>query len=407
MRTKDIAQYAVNNLIHRQMRSWLTILGIVIGIASVVALLTIGQGFSNSINAEFEKLAFDVIYIIPIAEGNIGSAFSSGGIMPASAGKLTDNDVARLRRIPEIQETSRVIERRATVSFKDKEVTAMIDGIEPGVFEKTTSIGMAEGRFLVEGDRHAVVLGSSAAEEMFKPKIVGVGSFLEINGVKYRVIGIIEKSGSTFGGELDNMVLIPFEESRELFSGSISSDEMDTLAVTLRPGADAASVEQAIKAEMDASHKVREGDRDYAVMTPQMMMESINQILSLVTVFLGAIAGISLVVGGLSIMNNMFTSVMERTREIGILKAVGATEGDILKLFVFEAGMIGAAGGAAGTAVALLLVFIGTFFGLSAAFGIEIPLFGLLFAFGVGVVSGWLPARMAAKLNPVDALRYE
>ena len=407
MRTSDIATYAVNNLVHRQSRSWLTILGIVIGIASVVALLTIGQGFSKSINAEFEKLAFDVIYVMPIAEGNLASSFSSGGMMPASAGKLTDNDVARLRRIPEIQETSRVIERRATVAFKDKEVTAMIDGIEPGVFEKTTSIGMAEGRFLVESDRRAVVIGSSASEEMFKPKTVGVGSYLLLNGVKYRVIGIIEKSGSSLGGELDNMILIPFTESRELFSDSVSPDEMDVLAVTLRPGADGALVEEAIKVEMDASHKVREGDRDYSVITPQMMMESINQILSLVTVFLGAIAAISLVVGGLSIMNNMFTSVMERTREIGILKAVGATEGDILKLFVFEAGMIGAAGGAAGTAVALLLVFIGTFFGLPAAFGFEIPLFGLLFAFGVGVASGYLPARMAAKLSPVDALRYE
>ncbi|MCX8175245.1 MAG: ABC transporter permease [Candidatus Micrarchaeota archaeon] len=407
MRLLDIFRYTLNGLRHRQIRSWLTILGIVIGIASVVALLTIGQGFSDSINAEFKKLSFDVIYIVPIAEGSLSSAFSSGGMMPASAGKLTDSDASRLRRIPEIQDISRVIERRASVKFKDKEITALIDGIEPGVFEKTTSIGMAEGRFLENGDRRAAVIGSNVATEVFKPKKVGVGSYLEINRVKFRVIGIIEKAGSTFGTELDNIILIPFEESRELFKGSIAPDEMDTIAVTLRPGSDSASVEEAIKVELDAAHKVREGERDYTVITPETIMRSVNSILSLVTLFLGAIAAISLVVGGLSIMNNMFTSVLERTREIGILKAVGATEGDILAIFIFEAGLIGAVGGVSGTLLALLLVYVGTFFGLPAAFGIAIPLFGVLFAFAVGVASGWIPARMAAKLNPVDALRYE
>jgi len=407
MRTIDIAMYAVSNLLHRKNRSWLTILGIVIGIASVVALLTIGQGFSDSINAEFKKLSFDVIYIVPIAEGNLNANAFSSGTMPASSGKLTDNDVSRLRKISGIQDVSRVIERRASVDFKDKSITAMIDGIEPGVFEKTTSIGMAEGRFLVANDRRAVVIGSSVSEELFKPKRVEVGSYLTINGAKFRVVGVIEKSGSSFGAELDNMMLIPFDESRELFRESIAPDEMDTVALTLRPGSKASDVEEAIKAELDASHKVRSTDRDYSVVTPETIMSSVNQILSLVTLFLGAIAGISLVVGGLSIMNNMFTSVMERTKEIGTLKAVGATNSEILKIFVFEAGLIGAIGGAAGTFAALLLVFIGTFFGLPASFGIGIPLFGILFAFIVGVISGFLPARRAANMSPVDALRYE
>ncbi|MCX8196977.1 MAG: ABC transporter permease [Candidatus Micrarchaeota archaeon] len=407
MRFIDIIYYSLNNIQHSQGRSWLTILGIIIGICAVVSLLSIGQGFSDSINAELKKLSFDVIYILPISEERLSSGSISAGALSLFSGKLTDNDVERLKRVPQIADISRIIERRASVTFKDKTITALINGIEPGVFEKTTNIGLAEGRFLLESDRRVAVIGNSVSEELFKPKQVDVGSFLEINGVKFRVIGIIQKSGSTFGAELDNAILIPFEEAREIFKEIVGPNEMDVIAVTLKSGESADLAEEAIKAELDAGRKVKPSERDYSVITPKTILNSVNQVLGLVTLFLGAIAAISLLVGGISIMNNMFTAVLQRTREIGTLKAIGATDSEILKIFIFEAGLIGAVGGMVGALLSLVLVYIGTFFGLPASFDPLLPVFGILFAFFVGIISGFLPALRASRLSPIEALRYE
>jgi putative ABC transport system permease protein len=403
MKLIDIVQYSATSIQHREIRSWLTILGIVIGIASVVALISIGEGFQNEVNKQLSALGSNTIFITPSA-----AAFSSGSV--TTSGKLYQKDVDRIRKIPEISDIARLISGRVDVSFRDKTLASSVSGIEPGVFEKTTAIDIAEGRFFLEGDRHVAVIGNSVSESTFGPKNkVAVNSYLLINGTKYRVIGILKKSGGGFGpgARQDGSIYIPFDDARPLFKDTIGSDEVGAIVLRTREGSDTSEVVESIKTELDASHKVKPDKRDYSVIDPKSIQEAVGNVLSLITLFLGAIAAISLIVGGLAIASSMFTSVFERTHEIGVLKAVGADNAAINNIFLFESGAVGGIGGAVGTGIGLAIVYIGSFFGLPASINPFIAAFCIAFAFVIGLVSGYFPARQAASLSPVEALRYE
>lgn len=409
MRLADIMRYSLKSLRHRQIRSWLTILGIVVGIAAVVSLLNIGQGFSAEVNRQLGRLGGNTLFITPLSESQSSSAGLSPSL-PPSAGKLYQKDVDRLRRIAEIEDIARLAMGRATVEFKGKEITATVQGIEPGVFEKTTDIGMREGRFLLDSDKHVAVIGANIADDTFgENKKAGANSYFLINGVKFRVIGVIEKTGGGFGpaARLDNAVFVHFDDARQMFSEQIAENEIGAMAVLVQEGANVPDVVEKIKLELDSSHKVKPEERDYSVVSPASIQEAIGTVISLVTVFLGAIAGISLLVGALSIANGMLSSVLERTHEIGVLKAVGATQEDILRIFLLESGAVGAIGGIAGSLLGIAIVLLVGLFGFAIQIDWPIVLFGVLFAFGIGMASGYLPAKQAARMNPVDALRYE
>ena len=403
MKLIDIVHYSFTSIRHREIRSWLTILGIVIGIASVVALISIGEGFQNQVNKQLSALGSNTIFITPST-----AAFQAGSV--TTSGKLYQKDVDRLKKIPDITDIARLISGRAEVTYRDKTLAASVSGIEPGVFEKTTAIEVEEGRFLLEGDRHVAVIGSKVASDMFGARNrVSVNSYFLINGTKYRVIGILKKSGGGFGpgAQQDGSIYVPFDDARPLFRDTIGPDEIGAMVLRTREGSDTADVVEAIKMEMDASHKVKPDKRDYSVVDPKSIQAAVESVLSLITLFLGAIAGISLLVGGLAIASSMFTSVLERTHEIGVLKAVGASKADINNIFLFESGAVGAIGGLAGTAIGLSIVYIGSFFGLPASINPFIAAFCVAFAFVIGMVSGYFPARQAAELSPVEALRYE
>jgi len=404
MKLLDIFKYSMESLKHRQMRSWLTILGIVIGIASVVALLTIGEGLNTEVNRQLTALGSNTISISPSTDP-FANPFTT-----ASSGKLFESDAERLKKIADITDISRVVYGRATVGYKDKEITTLVMGIDPDVFEKMSAIEIANGRFLQGNDRRVVAVGGQFAEDAFGAKNrLNVGSALIINGQKYPVIAVLAKSGGGFGLNtfLDNGVFVAYNDGKELFKDSLADKEVNEIDVNVREGANMTEVVEKITLELASAHKVRVEDKDFSVVDPQSIQSSVDSVLSLITAFLGAIAGISLLVGALSIANNMFTSVFERTHEIGVLKAVGATRGDIMKIFVFEAGAVGAIGGVAGVLLGYALALLANLFGLPTGINPFIGIFGVAFAFGIGMVSGWAPANMASALSPVDALRYE
>ncbi len=407
MELKDIATYSLHNLRYKKMRSWLTILGIVIGIAAVVSLITLGESLNATVQEQFSEFGYDTIYIMPIAESDLTSSFSG---MPPSVGKLYENDVQRLKRIPEIGTIGRLIEERGSVSFKDKDITSVIDAIEPGIYEDMTAIEIAEGRFIEEGDRKVVVIGQKISEESFGVKNrVNVNSYLYINNEKFRVIGILSSAGGGLAAQgMDIAILIPFKDGQEIFKSSLAKNEVGWISIKVREGADIDDVEARIRFEMDSSHKITDPDkRDYGVLSSKTMQETVGGILSLVTLFLGAVASISLIVGGLSIANNMLTNVIQRTHEIGVLKAVGANDDTIMRIFLFESAAVGGIGGVVGTLVGLFAAYLVSFAGIPFAFQPLVAFLGVAFAMLIGLVSGYLPAKRAASLNPVDALRYE
>ena len=404
MRLLDILHYSFKSLEHRQMRSWLTILGIVIGIASVVALLTIGEGFNAEVNRQLSALGSNMISISPSTDP-FANPFSG-----ASSGKLFESDAERLKRISDVVDISRVVYGRATLGYKDKKITSMVMGVDPAVFKQMSSIEIENGRFLQDNDRGVVALGGTFAEEGFGVKNkLNVGSAIYINGAKYPVIAVLKKSGGGFGMStfLDSGVFVTYRDGKEIFKDNLADKEVNEIDVTVRDGADMDEVVEKITLELASAHKLRVEDKDFSVVDPKTIQASVNSVLSLITLFLGAIAGISLIVGALSIANNMFTSVFERTHEIGVLKAVGATRDDIMRIFVFEAGAVGAAGGFAGVLLGYAIALAANLFGLPTGINPVIGIFGVAFAFFIGLVSGYAPARMAARLSPVDALRYE
>ncbi|MFA4983170.1 MAG: ABC transporter permease [Candidatus Micrarchaeia archaeon] len=407
MENGEIASYALHNLRYKKMRSWLTILGIVIGIAAVVSLITLGESLNKSVQEQFSQFGYDTIYVMPIAESSLSSSF---GALPPSAGKLYENDVQRLKRIPEIETIGRLIEERASVSFKGKDITAVVDAVEPGIYEKMTAVEIAEGRFIEDNDRHVVVIGPKIAEESFgSNKKVEVNSYLTINNERFRVIGILSNKGGGLASQgIDIAIFVPFEDGKEIFKSSLAKNEIGWIGIKVREGANIDEVEEKIRFEMDSAHKITDPDkRDYGVLSSKTMQETVGSILSLITMFLGAVASISLIVGGLSIANNMLTNVIQRTHEIGVLKAVGADDEVVMKIFLYEAAAVGGVGGIAGTILGLFAAYLVSFAGIPFTFQPLVALLGIGFAMLIGLVSGYLPAKRAAAMNPVDALRYE
>lgn len=404
MKLNDIAQYSLKNLGHRKLRSWLTILGIVIGIASIVTLISISEGVNEEINNQLKGFGADIIEVVPV---NIeSSGFSGGpGIQPTS-GMLTENDFKKLDRIAGISGITKLIMERKEVSFKDKSITANIYGAEPEFFEQFGVLEIESGRFLSASDSKSVVLGSRLADEGFGKYKINVNNIVYVGGDKYRVVGIMKKSGNPFLQQMDNAVIIPFTNARDSFT-TIPKNSLSVIFGRSKTGFDVEEVGGEVTEELLKAHKVNEDEKDFSVITPSFLNNTIGSITGILTVFLAAISGISLVVGGVGIANSMFTSVIERTKEIGILKSVGAKNSDILSIFLFESGLIGIVGGAIGIIIAVILLTIAKSLGAPVLIKTELVVFAVMFSAIIGLVSGAIPSKRAANLSPVDALRYE
>ncbi len=401
---EDYFKIAWNGLKTRKVRSWLTMLGIFVGIASVVALVAIGQGLEKSITEQFEELGTDKIFIQPKGQ------FGVPGL--DSAVELTNDDVETVSKTKGIEEATGMLAGIVKIEFDDEIIYQFLIGVEEegkSMYEEFGSWEIAKGREVKEEDSSKVSLGYNyGLEKKVFTKEVNLRDRIKINGEEFKVVGIYKKIGNPqddaqiYSNEATVRKVLGLDEEVQFILARTSSGEVPS------------DVAEAVKKELRKARDLEKGKEDFTVQTFEELIESFQTILSVVQTVLIGIAAISLVVGGIGIMNTMYTSVLQRTQEIGIMKAIGARNRSISSLFVIESGMLGLFGGAIGIALGIAiaksveLVADGLGYGiLKVFFPWYLILGALAFSFAVGTISGVLPAIRASRLKPVDALRYE
>jgi putative ABC transport system permease protein len=398
---------AFNNLRQRKLRSWLTMLGIFIGIAAVVSLISLSKGMQDAITNQFEKLGSDVITVQ--AAGNS----ETGGSVGSSA-KLTDDDIHALERVSGVSSVSGRLLKTGKVQFNRQTVYTIIAGLNLDsqslkLLDGTGFTDVLDGRMLRSTDTGKIVIGNdyTSQDNTFK-KSIQVGNTLVINDVSFQVVGILKKSGTFF---VDNTILMSKDKLRDI--SGITDKEESAIAVRLQKGADMNTVVDNIERQLRRTRNVEKGKEDFSVTTPQQLLNTFLTIFNIITGVVVGVAGISLIVGGVGIMNTMYTSVLERRREIGIIKAIGARNSHVFLLFLIESGFLGLAGGVIGCVLGLSLsksveVIATKVLGTTIIEASLSPwlIFGALsFSFIVGSIAGTFPAMQASRMNPVDALK--
>lgn len=414
MKLKKSFQLALNILLHSKLRSWLTIIGIVIGIGSVVSIVSISSSAQQQLEENLEGLGANVITITKgfsqaFESGGDFRGFFSGGIATDEPEDLTQKDINVIESIQNVEYVMGVISEKGDLTYSSKTASLNIQGVDEAIWKEVTTEEILEGRVLTSGDINVVVLGGNIVDSTFSGDIK-LNSQVTIEGKSFKVVGITE-SGST--------VYMPIKSARDIFN-SLEDDEFTLIQVKIKNIEIADETVDEITTKLMYSRGIlREDDRDFTVINPSSFQETITSTLNVISLFLGAIAGISLLVGGVGIANTMFTSVLEKTKDIGIMKAIGAKNIDIMLIFLINSGLIGLVGGLGGVILgSLASIAIGSLTGgggpgpMSAAsssivIAPELIIGALLFSILIGMIAGAIPAYRASKLKPVDALRYE
>ena len=404
---------ALESLNANKMRSMLTVLGIVIGVAAVIAMISIGRGAQASIASRIESMGTNLVYISP------GST-SDGGVqtVAGSAGTLTLDDAEALADLPNVVAVSSQTSNFAQVVYQSQNTRTRLMGVTPD-YETVGSLTLEDGVFISADDQKArslvVVLGSSVAEDLFGGTGGVVGQKVRLNGQPYEVIGVLASKGGTGFMNQDDQVFIPLSTALYRLVGGFRFRGSSVISQITVKASSPDVVDQVVNDVtllMRERHGTIEGADDFTVTSQEATIDAATQVADTMTIFLGGIAGISLAVGGIGIMNIMLTTVTERTHEIGLRKAVGAKRRDILLQFLVESVVLSLAGGLIGAAfgwgTARLMGQI-EFSGstITPVVGLDSVLLATLFSMAVGLFFGIYPATRASRLQPVEALRYE
>ncbi|MGD2144663.1 MAG: ABC transporter permease [Anaerolineae bacterium] len=416
MNPAESVRIAFRALTSNKLRSALTMLGIIIGVGAVITLMSAGEGVSVYIEEQFQGIGSNLLFVLP---GSEDEAFSGPPGTTVGGSELTNDDADALRdpvRAPDVAAVSATYTRPTVVATGKRDMIADVEGVAPDyarVRNWYPEIGDFVGQVDVDSQARVAVLGKTVAEELFPDDPLPLGQTVRINDVPFRVVGLMEEKGGSSFGDQDTVVFVPLTTAQaRLFSARSLSGGYQVTAIFV----------QAISEErMDAAadqiagilrerHDIAFTDEDdFSIISQSDVIDVFGDITNVLTIFLGAIAGISLLVGGIGIMNIMLVSVTERTREIGLRKAVGARRRDILWQFLLEAVTLSVAGGVIGIGLGSVgaTVISRLVEGFDAIVTAQAILLATTFSAAVGLFFGIYPAQRAARLNPIEALRYE
>ena len=398
----DLIKEALRSLLSNKLRSGLTILGIIIGITAVIAMLSIGEGARRQLAQNVENLGANQLNVLP---GFIqpGRGLVSAGRGTAQSLKMKDVEV--IRKIDGVKAVSPEINRRfQVVSSLGKNTNILVIGVTPEYLIVRNS-KVEKGSFFKENDLNRVaVLGPTAAEDLFGEEDP-IGKTIKINKVSFKVIGVLEAKGNVGFINVDEVVLVPLIVMQKILTGS---EYLSIIAVQAESSELVDKVKDDITNALLKEHKVSPENQDFSVIAAQQFLNAFNTLIRTMTIFLASIAAISLIVGGIGIMNMMLTSVTERIKEIGLRKAIGAKKKEILLQFLIESIILTLIGGIFGIILgSLISIGVSKFANITSQVSLFSIFLSLTFSTLVGIIFGYLPAKKAANLDPIVALRYE
>lgn len=407
MKTKDILQETFGALKSNKVRTGLTMLGIVIGIASVIAMVAIGQGASNSVSSRIESMGANLIMVSPGAQRTFGGGpqGSRGGAQTLT---LEDAD-AIATEVVNISAVVREVSSQKQIVATGANTNTTITGTESS-YATVRNVEIAEGAFLTDQNisksAKVVVLGATTRNDLFGEGATDVvGEKIKINGTDYKVIGVAVSKGGSGMTNSDDVVYVPYTTAQRYLTGNKYLSRIDISATSSEVSS---IVQEDVTNLLLERHNKTSDTADFTTLNQSDMIETVSDVASTFTTLLAAIAGISLLVGGIGIMNMMLTTVTERTKEIGLRKAIGAKKRDISLQFLAESVVLTFLGGVLGVILGWFISFILSYLDVIEA---QVSISSVLLAFGVsaliGIAFGYYPARRASKLNPIDALRYE
>jgi len=421
MKTNDILQETYTALSANRARSGLTILGIVIGIASVIALIAIGQGAQNAVQSSIESIGSNLIEVLPGAARQLGFGASGGR---GTARSLTPADATAIAQIANVAAVSGEYTGRYQVASAGANTNISVTGVDAS-YATIRNLTIDQGSFITDSQsaslERVVVIGPTVVSDLFNggnafatpadanaAAATAIGQKVRIGNLQFTIIGVTQSKGSSGFGNQDDAAYIPIGIALQYFAGN-GNHYYSTIDIQAADQTAMTQVQNDVTALLLERHNISDPTKaDFSILNQADIVSAASSVTSTFTTLLAAVAGISLIVGGIGIMNMMLTTVTERMREIGLRKAIGATKKDVNLQFLVEAIALTGIGGAIGIALGWGISYLVTLTGLVTA---QVTLSSVLLAFsvsaGIGIVFGWYPARRASNLNPIDALRYE
>ncbi len=392
---------AFRSLAANKLRTLLTMLGMIIGVGSVITMLALGHGMQQQVLSNISAMGKNLLAVHPKWTG-------TNGVINATRENLTVGDArALLRDVPQIRRVTPVLGRREQVTYLNKNTNCEVVGCATTlrlVRNYTIAKGRMFNHFETRLEAHVAVLGPQTAYDLFGV-LNPIGQTINIAGNQFTVIGILKSKGSRGWFNPDNQVLIPYTTGMDQIFGRVYLDHID---MQMAGNANVEKVLNECISVLRRRHHLLFGDpSDFHIFSQEQLLQTVSRVTETLTLFLGAVAGISLLVGGIGIMNIMLVTVTERTREIGVRKAIGACNSDILRQFMLEAVLVSVLGGALGAAMGVALSHFIHFQKFVAQVQTSNVVIAMSIAAGIGIFFGYYPAWRAAQLNPIEALRYE